>query len=76
MGDKEGTAVNRCSYEKERLAMNDEQTDPQQEEKAAYWEWWNKTGRTLVNATPMDVWLAGIAWARAEERSMYDTPEV
>jgi hypothetical protein len=57
-----------------------DQVDTQQEEKEAFWKWWNETGHTALlkpdGPLMLDVWLAGIEWARAEERSMHDTPEV
>jgi hypothetical protein len=58
--------------------MSAEQTDSHREERAAFWKWWNKDGYKTVDLDGplMSIWLAGIEWARAEERSMHDTPEV
>lgn len=60
--------------------MSSEQADSQQEERAAFWKWWNETGYTALlqpdGPLMLEVWLAGVAWARAEDRSMHDTPEV
>ena len=30
----------------------------------------------MAEVTPMDIWLAGIAWSREQERRFHDTPEV
>jgi hypothetical protein len=59
--------------------MSDD-VDLQKEERQAFWIWWQRAGHTelLKSDGPLmlEAWLAGIEWARANERSMHDTPEV